>query len=117
MIPLVDLTPGVGSTGIFPGTHNRYPLTYDDLAKITPALFVAPMGSVYLMDYRVQHAGMPNESDRERPVIHAIYSRPWFTDYVNYKKVLPIDIDKEPYAQVPEDLKPLFMRAAIGFED
>lgn len=110
VVPLVDLTPDVGSTGIWPGTHVHPKPDFGTLADLKPALFVAPMGSVYLMDYCVKHAGLPNESERERPIMYAIYSRPWFTDFVNYEKVRPLQMTQEAYDRVPKHLRSLFSR-------
>ncbi len=49
-----------------------------------------PVGSCFLMDYRLTHQGMANRSDVVRPIFSIIYQQPWFRDYVNYSKQKPL---------------------------
>lgn len=56
------------------------------------------MGDAYLMDYRVVHAGTPNQGPVPRPVIYLGYCRHWYLDAENY-------LDQgQNYLQVPQAL-------------
>jgi hypothetical protein len=51
---------------------------------------VVPLGSCLLLDYSVAHYGRGNRSDRVRPILNLIYSRPWFRDCRNYHLQPPL---------------------------
>lgn len=105
MIPMVDLTPQVGTTKVRKGSHV---ISSDDSKHMrSQAPFVA-VGSCYLMDYRLSHRGEPNRSNEVRPILSIMYQRPWFRDHVNFKKQPPFRIDQAEFDKVPDDLKRLF---------
>ena len=93
-VPVVDATPENGSTELWPGTHLDTTRAIDDSdIKLPPAVEerlrgerrplqpTVPAGSVLIRDMRLWHRGMPNLSDRPRPMIAMIHwVRWWRTD-------------------------------------
>ncbi|MGJ8560297.1 MAG: phytanoyl-CoA dioxygenase family protein [Litorimonas sp.] len=105
MIPLIDMNEEVGVTRLFKGTH----LQPTDVANTMPGQDpIVPVGSCFLMDYRVQHQGMANKSsDKIRPVITLVFQRPWFRDYVNYDNQDRMIISKQDRDRVPQEYRRL----------
>jgi hypothetical protein len=106
VIPLLDLTPSTGTTKFYVGSHRS---ARNEDSVETP--FVSK-GDCFLMDYRIWHQGTENQSDSERPLIYIVYSRPWFTDIINYGDRPRIDIDPADLSTVPEEHRFLFRRLA-----
>jgi ectoine hydroxylase-related dioxygenase (phytanoyl-CoA dioxygenase family) len=87
IIPFIDLNEVTGSTRLIGGSH----LIPSKDAKNMPGLAPkVPVGSCFLMDYRLTHQGMANQSNQVRPILSIIYQQPWFRDYVNYSKQKPL---------------------------
>ena len=64
---------------------------------------LARMGDVYMMDYRLIHGGLPNESESERPILYLVYGRPWFHDGFNFSDQPPVEItSKQLEGMLPE---------------
>ncbi|MGH9386851.1 MAG: phytanoyl-CoA dioxygenase family protein [Vicinamibacterales bacterium] len=107
VVPLVDLDPAtVGTTALWPGSHREAQPALESFdSAVLPR---ARLGSVYMMDYRLVHAGMGNRSDTTRPILYVIYSRPWFTDAENYTRQAKVSISPERLAAVPEAYRSLF---------
>ena len=114
VIPLVDIDYETGSTGIWEGTHkskNARQLlqqlsenpTWEGSAQPLPRV-----GDVYLMDYRVIHGGMANQSQTIRPIFYSVYSRPWFRDASNFSDQTPVDLPKKQRKKIPKDWRYLF---------
>ena len=114
VIPLVDIDPQLGPTAMWEGSHRspdaRQKLQqlmaepdYDE--SIQP---LARMGDAYMMDYRLIHGGLPNESEVERPILYLVYGRPWFRDGFNFSDQPPIEITSEQLAQMPPEHRHLF---------
>ncbi|GHA90147.1 hypothetical protein GCM10009069_11650 [Algimonas arctica] len=105
MIPLIEMNEEVGVTRLFKGTH----LQPTDVANTMPAQDpVVPVGSCFLMDYRVQHRGMANvSSNKIRPVITLVFQRPWFRDYVNYDNQDRMIISQQDRDAVPQEYRRL----------
>jgi hypothetical protein len=61
-----------------------------------------------MMDYRVVHCGTANRSARSRPILYAVYARPWFNDLNNIKTPLGLRISADDLARVPRELARLF---------
>jgi hypothetical protein len=113
VLPLVDLDASTGATAVWPGTHRE---RWVGLPNPNPERAYVPevrLGSVYLMDYRLVHSGRPNVTDRPRPILYMIYSRPWFTDRANLTLQDRIRISPEERATVPEQYRPLFAHASL----
>ena len=106
-IPLVPITETTGNTRFWPESHLKRIRKIDE--SLGPgADFTAALGSCYLFDYRILHSGLANRSDRPRPLVYNIYSRPWFRDPVNYPKQKPIDITEEWFSALPARDQKLF---------
>jgi hypothetical protein len=109
-IPLIDLDEQTGTTQIFPGTMGDSHEDPDALGEgVMP---FTKRGGCYLLDYRVQHRGFANRSDRDRPVLYITYSREWFTDTINYRKHARLEVDPAEFETIPLEHRPLFRRAA-----
>lgn len=105
MIPLIEMNEEVGVTRLFKGTH----LQPTEVANTMPGQDpIVPVGSCFLMDYRVQHRGMANKSsDKIRPVITLVFQRPWFRDYVNYDNQDRMIISQQDRDSVPQECRRL----------
>ena len=111
-IPLVDLNAEIGSTRMWPGTHRR-PVPDEEAVK---GGFVEPevaVGDALLMDYRLLHQGMANQTDQVRPLICLGYQRPWFLDTVNFFHGNSINLSDEQYEQIDPDHQHLFARVKM----
>jgi hypothetical protein len=58
-------------------------------------------GDCMLVDYRTMRAGLANMSERVRPILYLAYERPWFFDFGNHIRRIPLDLPLEQYHQVP----------------
>ncbi len=109
-IPLVDLDPQIGTTAMLPGTHKLVigdPQAKDASRQQLP---FPRVGGCYFMDYRLFHYGTANTSDRLRPILYLVYSRPWFVDAENFGKQPPVKIRPHNLAQIPPEHLGLFKR-------
>lgn len=107
VIPLVPINELTGSTRLWLDTHLSSVFASDVVIE-DGVDYVADLGSCLLMDYRLVHAGRANNSGGIRPIIYNVYNRPWFRDYRNYKKQLPLIISNDQYDIVPDGFKHLF---------
>jgi ectoine hydroxylase-related dioxygenase (phytanoyl-CoA dioxygenase family) len=109
-IPLVDMSPENGSTEIWPGTHldttmfawnEDLKVPADRLEarrKVVPPIQpTVRAGSVVIRDIRMWHAGMPNKTDRARPMIGMIQWMGWFD-----AGSIPFAKEAEPLLQHPD---------------
>jgi hypothetical protein len=105
VVPLVPLTEATGSTRLWPGSH----LVVDSEATSgPPADPLVALGDCYLMDYRLMHGGMPNNSNIVRPILYNVYYRPWFRDYQNYPLQAPLAMTEAARQKVPQEYRGLF---------
>lgn len=108
-VPLIDVDATIGPTGIWPASHR---LTDDKLPGEDKLLTVPFLkGDAILIDYRTLHAGLPNMSQTVRPILYMVYARNWFFDDGNHPQRSPLDMPLETFKALPENLKPLLMRA------
>jgi len=107
-VPLIDVDLATGPTGVWLGSHK-----WEEDLKVLRAPTVCPVqrGDCMLVDYRTMHAGLANSSDRVRPILYLVYERPWFFDYGNHVRRIPLDMPIEQYNQVSPALRPLLTRA------
>lgn len=105
MVPLVDLDEHVGTTRIVKGSHRLSTRESKHLPMQTP---IVKLGDCYLMDYRLSHHGQANHSTQPRPIVSMLYQRPWFRDYMNFRKQPPMRLARKAYDAIPESLQPLF---------
>jgi hypothetical protein len=106
-IPLVPISKLTGNTRFWPGTHlfnagREHPIHNSGVD------FTAETGTCVMFDYRVLHAGLANNSDKIRPIMYNVYSRPWYRDHVNYTKQDPIIITEEQFREIPQSYHHLF---------
>ena len=113
VVPLIHLTPETGTTEIFPGSHHAE-LGHDGkpLKKFDSELPFVEAGGCFLMDNRLWHRGMPNISDRARPVLYIVYARYWFTDILNFRSHCRINLSLDDARALPVAQRRLFRRLA-----
>lgn len=104
IVPLVPLNSTIGATRVVKGSHRVNSKPASDMDHQDP---VVDLGSCFLMDCRLSHRGMANNSDQVRPIISMVYQRPWYRDYLNFKKQKPMDIDADRLNDVPAKLQHL----------
>ena len=106
-VPLVPADRQTGSTHVLRGSHvavkNPENPTLD-----APELAV---GDVMVVDYRSVHQGAANLSDRVRPLVTLVYSKPWFRDSVNFKVQEPLKLGEGFWDGLADAHKPLFAKA------
>jgi Phytanoyl-CoA dioxygenase (PhyH)/SEC-C motif len=107
-VPLVDIDLATGPTGVWLGSHKW---KEDPKVLHAPTVCAVQRGDCMLMDYRTMHAGLANMSGRVRPILYLVYERPWFFDYGNHIRRIPLDMPLECYNQAPASLRPLLTRA------
>jgi ectoine hydroxylase-related dioxygenase (phytanoyl-CoA dioxygenase family) len=80
-IPLVDVTEENGPMEIWPGGTHLWP-GIGSIASLAEKMPSGPLlmdaGSVVLRDLRMWHRGTPNRSNRSRPNLALVYTRPWY---------------------------------------
>jgi len=110
MLPLVNLNDINGTTRVWRGSN----IASDEaIENIDPEDPHVPIGSCYIMDYRLLHQGTANRSKEVRPILYNLYSYPWFRDSVNYKNQSKIQTSSEEYKKVSEAYRSLFSIANI----
>lgn len=83
IVPLVPINTKVGSTQIAVGSNQDRDLDESTCPLVEPT---TELGDCYLMDSALIHRGMPNYSDKPRPIVALVYQRPWFVDVENFGK-------------------------------
>jgi len=70
-----------------------------------------PPGSCFLWDFRTYHSGTANVSDRQRPMLYAVHSRPWYKDSENYGRGVQRRLALAPDLKesLPKEAKALFV--------
>lgn len=117
VVPLIDLDEQTGGTEIWEGSHasvgarEQLSRLASGGSRVGSSLPLAAAGDVYLMDYRLIHAGTPNRSDRARPILYVVYSRPWFCEEMNFAEQPAIRISAQRLAAVPNEHRHLFLYA------
>jgi len=111
LVPLIDLSEANSITRVWMGSH-RPAQEFEENSDCRWA--TVPKGGCLLMDYRVLHGGSANRSDTIRPVLYLIYHRPWFRDYVNFKKQPAVRISKAEVELVPPEHRSLFAWLGTG---
>lgn len=115
-VPMCDVTEENGPTAVWAGSHKaalspRPPGEAAVGRRYRLERMEGPLGSAFLFDYRVFHGGMPNWSRDPRPLLIAVFTRPWYRD-PNQNEVFPsLALSPRDYARIPDRHKPLFMLA------
>lgn len=106
LIPLVDVSLGMGPTEFWPGSHRR-----TDEAVVTA---VAPLrlplaaGTALLLDARLLHRGGANVSGPVRPSVYFSYHRRWYLENPGYESKPQVRVTPAMLAKLPEAYRPLF---------
>jgi ectoine hydroxylase-related dioxygenase (phytanoyl-CoA dioxygenase family) len=100
ILPLIALTSEIGATEVKPGSHLRP----DRDAPPLPSAVPAPNpGDCYLMDSRLMHRGLANQSSVKRPILSLVYHR----DYQNFNQQKALTISETTVKALPEDRQAL----------
>lgn len=91
-IPLEDVTEELGPTEFCVGSHYRdkgiQAMKYLENGKKDGANIISPLlkaGDALLYDYRICHRGTQNLAENTtRPMLYLMYSRPWFSEHINF---------------------------------
>tara|TARA_B100000242_G_scaffold16732_1_gene10271 strand:- start:4847 stop:5581 length:735 start_codon:yes stop_codon:yes gene_type:complete len=104
-IPLIKIDKKNGSTEIKSNTHR-----YQENNKIKLLKPNLNLGSALLWDFRTLHGGGPNKSNQVRPLIYLTYSREWWRDTDNYKKLNQkrVNITPDFFNKIDQKYKSLF---------
>jgi hypothetical protein len=111
-VPLIDLTPETGTTSVFPRTHRLADAPDPNDRPAGGEAGYPARGGCYFMDYRLWHQGTANRSAKPRPVLYIIYTRPWFTDLINFDKHARLRLSEPDALAMPARQRRLFRRAA-----
>ncbi|MBS0517260.1 MAG: phytanoyl-CoA dioxygenase family protein [Proteobacteria bacterium] len=106
-LPLIEMNNQHGTTAIVPDSHRwQEPQA---AAVMEP---VVPVGSGIMWDFRLYHRGMPNLSDRTRPMLYATYARDWYQDPINFRKPMQrrLVYEADFLERVPDRARSLFPR-------
>jgi hypothetical protein len=107
-MPLIDIDLTTGPTGIWPGSHRW---TTNDPPPEGMVSIPFQRGDCILMDYRTLHTGLPNASQKVRPILYLVYTREWFFDDNNHRNRIPLDMPLADIDALPEELWVLMLRA------
>ena len=107
-VPLIDIDQTTGPTGIWPGSHRW---TTNDPPRESMVSIPFQRGDCILMDYRTLHTGLPNHSQKVRPILYLVYTREWFFDDNNHRQRIPLDMPLADIEALPEELSLLMLRA------
>lgn len=105
MVPLVELDNKIGTTAVKKGSHL---LSKRDAERIPAQFPMVPEGSCFLMDLRLSHRGLGNQTQTVRPILNMVYQRYWFSDSRNFQKHPPLQIPAAEYEKIPREHKRLF---------
>jgi ectoine hydroxylase-related dioxygenase (phytanoyl-CoA dioxygenase family) len=110
-IPLIEMNEIHGTTELWLGSHRDSDHVVTPTAAEKGDAPVVSEGSCVLWDYRLIHAGTPNQSAMPRPLVYMTYCRPWFFDYMNYMKQPLLRVSKRWLATLSEEHRRLLTRA------
>ena len=98
IVPLVPLDATIGATEIRLKSHFGAKSADSDGLTAVPQV---SLGDCYLMDSRVLHRGMANNSDIARPILSLVYQRPWYRDYQNFNQQSSLQMSTDTVAKFP----------------
>ena len=110
--PLIEMNDLHGTTAIWPGSHRKPAAPKDEPNEAPPEKPIVPVGSCFMWDFRTYHSGTANHSNRHRPMLYAVYSRPWYKDPANYGRGVSkrLSFPAGFKESLPEDLRRLFAK-------
>jgi len=103
-IPLVDVTADYAPTGAVPGSHRHQAAA--DPAELIPVTLCR--GDAAIWDFRTNHAGLANRTDRPRPALYFTVCRPYWVDHKNFHANARAKLVGDP--AVFAELGPRFIR-------
>jgi hypothetical protein len=106
LIPLVDVSLGMGPTEFWPGSHRNY-----DRAAATagpPHRIPLNAGSVLMIDSRLLHRGGANVDGPVRPLVYFSFHRPWYLETSGYENRPQVRVTPSMLQRLPEEYRPLF---------
>jgi hypothetical protein len=87
LIPItVPLTLLNGATEFMVGSHRRESSTFDLLERKRAEV---PLGSALLFNGKINHRGMENLGEEDRPVLYRVYHKLWYND--QFRKGVELD--------------------------
>ncbi len=114
VVPLVDLDTETGTTAIWEGSHSQAG-SREQLQRLAKeesfagaTMPFAKIGDVYLMDFRLIHAGMANRSAIARPILYIVYRRPWFHEDRNFCEQPALRISPKQLKRIAKQHRGLF---------
>lgn len=109
LVPLIDVTPGTGSTDYWPGSHKLL----DEAAATAdpPTNLSLEAGSVTLHDMRVFHRGAAKTSGPVRPLVYISFHRSWHKETYGYEHKPQLLVSPAMLQRLPEVYRPLFVWA------
>lgn len=110
LIPLISFNQNNGTTRIWPRTHSAK-TSVEQIERRTDFIDAEiDSGSCIVMDYRLYHAGNPNNSQTVRPLLYCNYSSPWYLDYNSFKKQARFYLSDEELLKIPREYRKMFVR-------
>ncbi|HEY8004154.1 MAG TPA: phytanoyl-CoA dioxygenase family protein [Phenylobacterium sp.] len=106
LVPLLDVTLGMGPTEFWPGSHRRR-----DEATVTrrpPDRLALSAGSLVLLDSRALHRGGANVTGPVRPTAYFSFHRKWYVENPGYENKPQVRVTPAMLARLPEAYRPLF---------
>jgi ectoine hydroxylase-related dioxygenase (phytanoyl-CoA dioxygenase family) len=103
-IPLVEITTDYAPTGAAPGSHRNQAAA--DPADLIP--IDLNRGDAAIWDFRTNHAGLANRTDRARPALYFTVCRPYWIDHKNFHANARAKLVGDP--AVLTELGPRFVR-------
>ena len=114
VVPLIDINEETGATAMWLGSHRREGAR-GELERLSSSQSLEgshslhpKMGDMFLMDYRLIHAGTANRSSQARSILYIVYSRPWFREDLNFSEQAPIKLSSKQFKKIPKPLRYLF---------
>ena len=103
-IPLVEVTADYAPTGAVPGSHRHQGAA--DSSELIPVEL--NRGDAAVWDFRTNHAGLANRTDRARPALYFTVCRPYWVDHKNFHANARAKLVGDP--AVFAELGPRFIR-------
>jgi hypothetical protein len=106
LVPLLDVTPSMGPTEFWLGTHMERDRKVTE--SRTPVSVPLNTGSVTLCDARILHRGGTNVSGPVRPTIYFSFHRPWYQELPGYERKPQVMVTPAMLQRLPEAYRPMF---------
>lgn len=106
LLPLIDVSLGMGPTEFWPGTQRVVDETR--IEGIAPLALPLSAGTALLLDSRMLHRGGANATGPVRPSLYFSYHRPWYLENSGYETKPQVRITPRMLARLPEAHRPLF---------